>query len=747
MLRGSTTLHLTTIRHASSTANNSPIPPQSSTVKHRAKVEILRRRISKAETDKRRDITLALTPVKDSGLLYTRGFTRPPRYRFGSRFAGSAHKKKIYEEPSAYAYEPHTVFLLESRYHVRYGIRRVDHYEHVVGVCRTPDFEQVIKMYNSPAVPREAHQALDNARWPWQPQKKIHSVRWWNDAQELQGAQVDSSIPNSSPRVTISAHGNAQDAWTRPGDSVKASEKDVERQGVQTNSVQHRVSEENLDDIVVELKSRHHKVPFEVEMEDGSVSHPSGFLPPTAADKFRDPAAVGSNASLLPSTKPKRTTAIEDTHSEPVPVIGQWESIKARETEQAFLMPSLTAGILSGGVSADIETRNKKIPTEIDGVHDGREAQPTQHPSGFIPPTPGMARGEHEASTTAVLGSASLSEDAKSIRAQYFPFIQEEPFWRPLLAITVSTRPLANTLARLSRSLTRGLPFHASVVMEDRKSKTSLPLRLRGLRLERMQSLAVGLAQTLAGARGGLIGLRFSPADKGRGVNGEGFEKPIPWEKRVIGVGVGQWYPLSEEIIGAFEECGKTVPRPHLEEKLEPFLTYEMDEWGKPVDPKLEETFPWPKMALAVDSLQLQKARDVLRQAAVMTSLLDNDQDDNGMSQLRIVMPKLEAVEKDWSAAADLDVPITILSGGDPLPEDFDESKHFVLTGNRTRAIVKDRIDRLYGEYGDLILQWKVVRGRGVAYPAEAGESEESEDDENLEMDLDSCLDSRDTQK
>lgn len=56
---------------------------------------------------------------------------------------------------------------------------------------------------------------------------------------------------------------------------------------VQTASVAHRVLESNLEQVDATTLSFLHKVPFEVREPDGTVKHPSGFVPPTPADEFR----------------------------------------------------------------------------------------------------------------------------------------------------------------------------------------------------------------------------------------------------------------------------------------------------------------------------------------------------------------------------------------------------------------------------------------------------------------------------
>ncbi|KAJ6472776.1 hypothetical protein C8R47DRAFT_724977 [Mycena vitilis] len=75
------------------------------------------------------DVTRALTPVKQ----YMPGFTRPSDLRSSNWFPGGAYVSsgKVYESPVGEAYEPHTVFLLESRYNIRYGSSRVEAPEYV----------------------------------------------------------------------------------------------------------------------------------------------------------------------------------------------------------------------------------------------------------------------------------------------------------------------------------------------------------------------------------------------------------------------------------------------------------------------------------------------------------------------------------------------------------------------------------------------------------------------------------------
>ncbi|KAF8752909.1 hypothetical protein RHS01_07320 [Rhizoctonia solani] len=124
------------------------------------------------------------------------------------------------------------------------------------------------------------------------------------------------------------------------------------------------------------------------------------------------------------------------------------------------------------------------------------------------------------------------------IRAEYEPLLEKEPFWRPLVAVTLATRPLANTLVRLCRSLPRGLAFYASIDTHDRKTVLSFPDRMRLLRLRRMRELTIEIARRLEGYYGGFIGIRFNQNDKGRAIRGERLEQPLPDSLRVVKVGL-----------------------------------------------------------------------------------------------------------------------------------------------------------------------------------------------------------------
>ncbi|CAE6393280.1 unnamed protein product [Rhizoctonia solani] len=160
------------------------------------------------------------------------------------------------------------------------------------------------------------------------------------------------------------------------------------------------------------------------------------------------------------------------------------------------------------------------------------------------------------------------------LRKEYEPLLDKEPFWRPLVSVTLATRPLANTLVRLCRSLPRGLPFYASIDNHDRKTVLSFPDRMRLLRLRRMRELTIEIARRLEGYHGGFIGIRFGKDDRGRAIRGERLGEPLPDPLRVVRVGLG-WYELEKELelwrLEAMDAGVDIDVRP-------------MDDWGRKLD-------------------------------------------------------------------------------------------------------------------------------------------------------------------
>ncbi|GAA5997261.1 uncharacterized protein JCM10292_000134 [Rhodotorula paludigena] len=137
---------------------------------------------------------------------------------------------------------------------------------------------------------------------------------------------------------------------------------------------------------------------------------------------------------------------------------------------------------------------------------------------------------------------ADLDKELTDLRSQLHPPVTEwtrpdpphlsPPLVVPFVTATLPTRPLAATVARLSKGHQRGLPFIASVPNTDRKDGPALFRRLLRMRTNRLQQVSRELLFKLEGHAGGLMGLRMSPEDRGRGIEGEGLGETIAAPER-----------------------------------------------------------------------------------------------------------------------------------------------------------------------------------------------------------------------
>ncbi|KAF8898307.1 hypothetical protein CPB85DRAFT_1327673 [Mucidula mucida] len=603
-------------------------------IKESQLTQVQRRRINKAERDERMDITSMLTPVKT----YMGGFTQPRELRVANWFSGGRYLSlgKRFEQPSEAAYEPHTVFLLESRYDIKFGIGRTESVDHVVGLCRAADFEAVVKRFNSRRAPADAIESMDNARWPWEPQKKIRAHSWWSRESELSDALSNESEnmmkePILSP-VTDNylAKPSRRERPERPEDKLR-----------QTAAVAHRVREDNLEGISSEMRRPDGKIPFEFQHPDGSVYHPSGFKVPTSAADF----------AKYPVPPPDGVDPRAPVPTNPDAAIHQ-EQWKAVQDKKGHLMPRLTANLVNGDIHVHTKPRDEKIPTEVAALTHTVVSED-------------LSKKDIEAMD-------DYKNEVQKKRTAYFKHIEKEPFWRPLIALTVSTRPIGATLSRLSRGLSRGLPFYASVESDGRKSLASFGNRIRCLRLDRMQEVTVELAQVLAGARGGPIGIRFNMNQLGRGIDGENLAEPVPWEKRTIGVGVGNWYPRAEEVKESYRLAQGEVQKYEATPEKDPFLIYDIDERARPeIDPVIQH---------------------VIDELYDLFGLLEREETD-----LAVVVPKRGDGDGEEYG---------------PVPPG-----HLALRGNQARHYIKERVELLNEMYREPLARAQASRLRVVTYP------------------------------
>jgi len=245
-----------------------------------------------------------------------------------------------------------------------------------------------------------------------------------------------------------------------------------------------------------------------------------------------------------------------------------------------------------------------------------------------------------------------MFQDAKSntprafkleeVRKAYYPVIKKEPFWRPLVAITLSTRPLALTLSRLSKALERGLPFYASIPDQDRKCYVSFENRMRSLRLKRMRELTVEICKRLAGYKGGFVGIRFNTQSRGRGINGEGLDAAIPPEHRVVHVRLAAWYPRAEEEVELFRDG---VAQWGGEDALR--VSY-INDWGQTLDEN-NQPLPWSE----TQTKELMDTEEEVLIEEDLSELVGEEEDeeedgfDNVEKRKKIVVEGAEEVTAD----------------------------------------------------------------------------------------------------
>jgi hypothetical protein len=185
---------------------------------------------------------------------------------------------------------------------------------------------------------------------------------------------------------------------------------------------------------------RENKVPFEIQAEDGTIQHASGYIPPTAAQLHFDAGVVYDSGLQQPDrvqdidVPPNKSedasmSAVRGFHTAagsratvfmkpPVPRASfqtsavrkarqresddditmryyierkaERESVEERKAIEGDLMPALSANIITEGFGVQITAKEEKVPVEI-LAEDGT----VQHASGFVPPTPAEV---HEAS-------------------------------------------------------------------------------------------------------------------------------------------------------------------------------------------------------------------------------------------------------------------------------------------------------------------------------------------------------------
>jgi hypothetical protein len=173
-------------------------------------------------------------------------------------------------------------------------------------------------------------------------------------------------------------------------------------------------------------------------------------------------------------------------------------------------------------------------------------------------------------------------ERVNSEARRYLPTLAAEPFFTPLLTVTLPTRPLIDSLERLSKGLPKGTPFFSTVPNDERKDGPGFHRQLLRMRLNRTFELVQSIAERYQGAGGGFPGIRFNNTDVGMGILGERVATGIEPENRRIIVHIHreQW---AKETMDVETEIERWAAIPHVVIKEMDAWGYELDKNGKPI--------------------------------------------------------------------------------------------------------------------------------------------------------------------
>jgi hypothetical protein len=450
---------------------------------------------------------------------YMGGFTRPRDLRATNWFPGGAYilKKKKYEMPSPSAYKPYTVFLLESRYMVKKGTGRVNCHEYMTGSIRAENFERYMQVVNSGYAPTNLLEEMDNAHWPHIGSKDptaLKKTKWWSSGQNHRAIRKAALTGEDPESAEVEEH------MEGGGKRIEIQEDDPENEVEESQEPTEDDPLKNWD-------------PY-----DDDFVKDEAVRAKLKAERRKRWLAGEKNLPDIPQTLLGYGEPLYKHNSDPD--ADQLEAISNRP------LLRLWTESLSPDIGSWWPYRFKYTPPAA------LKYNPLRDPD---------------------IVDNELEGTAYQFRKIYIPTLKEQPFWRPLLAVTVPSRPLADTILRLAKALPKGLAYYASFAPEDRKCVLSYSGRMRTLRTSRIRQLTVQTAMRLVGYYGGFIGMRCDHTQRGRGIDGGLLEDLSPEHFRKLTVLVGDWYPQAGEDKTLFEKEGKEV-----------IVTGLMDDRGRPHD-------------------------------------------------------------------------------------------------------------------------------------------------------------------
>lgn len=521
------------------------------------------RRIEKAERDERMDIGFCLTPVKT----YMGGFTRPRDLRMtnwlpGGRFLA---KSKLYEDPAHIAYQPHIAFLIRSRYLVHFGPGRPNAPEFIVGYCPVGRFKHLLRRLNSGFCESKVLEAMDNACWPGLARElPFKPIKWWNPGEDPDEIRVTLESGRELPQSAVSTEGSTSSGSSSEGDAAASDGESSQEK-------------DTLDKVAADTES----VPLTNEVTatvESSSTSPSTTQP---ADNNLDEAE-----------KNKYDSDDDDLAVDLAIVEGAKRARRAKAKEmmkQGVSPHSVLAFMRTPFVEEQVlasfkkpESRPQLMKEQILYLADKAKlrAYTNMISSEVFPNMAGHGTSVNDPNLMdPKFVETNLAGTVYDVRRQYIPTLAKQPFWIPVLAVSLPTRPLARVMARLAKALPRGLPYYASMPTEDLKCKLSYPSRSLNLRLTRMRRLTSQIAERLAGYYAGFPGIRFDPRLPGRGVNGTLLHKPLPEENRRITVLIDSAYERADTEMAQYLSDTRGQIRVGL-----------MDELGNALDPALDFT-------------------------------------------------------------------------------------------------------------------------------------------------------------
>ena len=243
-----------------------------------------------------------------------------------------------------------------------------------------------------------------------------------------------------------------------------------------------------------------------------------------------------------------------------------------------------------------------------------------------------QARPEEQAADKGMSAPSDLAEKepepggpktkVQTLRDKYLPMLESQPFFRPLVTVTLPTRPLAVALAHFFKSLSFGWTYHAFLAKHDTiepklaaKMKHYLPyldvehksekekyhIQTRNLRLARVVEMTHRLAEFVVAARGGQSTLELLLRATDRTIHRGQLRAGEPAADIVIDVGVGTWYTDHDRLANDFKNAiDRLLCRfPGVMKKTQgeyssPIVVRKMDEFGRHYDLETGALVPQP---------------------------------------------------------------------------------------------------------------------------------------------------------